>query len=83
MSNLYRDLNKAAVDAKLSKNEFLIFNILMSQTIGFSKCSDPLTDARIANDTGIRLDRLRPALKSFLKRDIFKRYPHDQYQYEY
>lgn len=83
MSSLFRDLNSAAIDGKLNKNEFLLFNALMSQTLGFGKCSDPLTDKRLASLTGIRLDRLRPALNGFLKRDIFQRQPHDKYQYEY
>jgi phage replication O-like protein O len=83
MSSLFRNLNSAAIDAKLNKNELLIFNALMSQTLGFGKCSDPLTDKRLAELTGIRLDRLRPALKGFLKRDIFFRVEHKRYGYEY
>ena len=83
MSNIYRDLNQTAIAYCKNKNELLVFIVLMNQTLGYGKTSDPLTDKRLAQLTGIRLDRLRVALKSVVYNGLFDRKPHQQYGYEY
>jgi len=79
----YIRLTKAAINAKLKQNEGLIFHALMMQTLGYRKTIDNLTDKRLAQLTGIRLDHLRPALDSFLAHDLFYRIEHRDYDYQY
>jgi hypothetical protein len=56
---------------------------LSSQTLGYGKISDPLTDKRLAKITGIRLDRLRSAVNAVVKKGLFDRKPHKRFGYEY
>jgi hypothetical protein len=83
MTSPYISLTKAAITAKLKQNEGLIFHALMMQTLGFRKTIDNLTDKRLAQLTGIRLDHLRPALDSFLGHNLFYRIEHRDYDYQY
>ena len=62
MTSLSRDINDTARAFCSTKNELLVVMALTNQTIGYGKISDPLTDKRLAKITGIRLDRLRPAI---------------------
>ena len=83
MTSPYIRLTKGAINAKLKQNEGLIFHALMMQTLGFRKTIDNLTDKRLAQLTGIRLDHLRPALESFLSHNLFYRIEHRDYDYQY
>jgi hypothetical protein len=83
MTSPYIRLTKAAITAKLKQNDGLIFHAVMMQTLGFRKTIDNLTDKRLAQLTGIRLDHLRPALDSFLGHNLFNRIEHRDYDYQY
>ncbi len=83
MANPYIPLTKAALKADMTKNEGLIFMVLAMQTIGYRKATDNLTDKRLAQLTGIRLDHLRPSLDSFLDYGLFQRIEHKYYDYQY
>jgi len=83
MGNPFIPLSKAAIKADLSKNEGLIFIVLTMQTIGYRKITDNLTDKRLAQLTGIRLDHLRPCLERFLQYGLFERIEHKHYDYQY
>jgi hypothetical protein len=83
MANPFIPLSKAAIKADMTKNEGLIFLALVIQTIGYRKSKDNLTDKRLAQLTGIRLDHLRPCLESFLDYGLFERIEHKHYDYQY
>ncbi len=83
MGNPFIPLSKAAIKADMTKNEGLIFIALVVQTIGYRKSKDNLTDKRLAQLTGIRLDHLRPCLESFLDYGLFERIEHKHYDYQY
>jgi len=83
MTSLSRDLNSAALAFCSTKNELLVTIALSNQTIGYGKISDPLTDKRLAKLTGIRLDRLRPAVNAVIAKGLFDRKPHKRFGYEY
>jgi len=83
MTSLSRDINDAARAFCSTKNELLVVMGLSNQTIGFGKISDPLTDKRLARITGIRLDRLRPAINAVIEKGLFDRKPHKCFGYEY
>lgn len=65
MSNttLLRDYIDAALEARLDKNAHQAFLVLLRQLVGFGKASDPLTDGRISNLSGIRKDRVQDAVQ--------------------
>jgi len=83
MTSLYRALNDAIFDKNLNKNQLLVANAMMNQTLGYGKTSDPLTDKRLSAITGIRLDRLRPAINTVVKKGLFDRKPHKRFGHEY
>ncbi len=83
MASLYRDLNDTARAFCSTKNELLVVMALTNQTLGYGKISDPLTDKRLAKITGIRLDRLRPAINSVIEKGLFDRKPHKRFGHEY
>ena len=83
MTSLYRDLNDTARAFCSTKNELLVVMALSNQTLGYGKISDPLTDKRLAKITGIRLDRLRPAINAVISKGLFDRQPHKRFDHEY
>jgi hypothetical protein len=83
MTSLSRDINDTARAFCSTKNELLVVMALTNQTIGYGKISDPLTDKRLAKITGIRLDRLRPAINAVIGKGLFDRKPHKRYGHEY
>ncbi len=83
MTSLYRDLNDTARAFCSTKNELLVVMALSNQTLGYGKISDPLTDKRLAKITGIRLDRLRPAINAVIGKGLFDRKPHKRFDHEY
>jgi len=83
MTSLSRDLNDTARAFCSTKNELLVAMTLSNQTLGYGKISDPLTDKRLAKLTGIRLDRLRPAINAVIATGLFDRKPHKRFGYEY
>ncbi len=83
MTSLSRDLNDTARAFCSTKNELLVAMTLSNQTLGYGKISDPLTDKRLAKLTGIRLDRLRPAINAVIATGLFDRKHHKRFGYEY
>jgi hypothetical protein len=83
MTSLSRDLNETARACCSTKNELLVAMTLSNQTLGYGKISDPLTDKRLAKLTGIRLDRLRPAINAVIATGLFDRKHHKRFGYEY
>ncbi|MCK5813499.1 MAG: replication protein [Cocleimonas sp.] len=81
--SLFRSLNEASLDANLSKNEAKVFSALMNQTIGYGKKFDHLTDKRLAQLTGVRLDRLHIAIEGVIDKDLFEVEESDYYDYRY
>jgi hypothetical protein len=83
MTSLSRDINDTARAFCSTKNELLVVMALTNQTIGYGKIGDPLTDKRLAKITGIRLDRLRPAINAVIEKGLFDRKPHKRFGHEY
>lgn len=83
MTSLYRAMNDAIFEANLNKNQLLVAHAIMNQTLGYGKTSDPLTDRRLVAITGIRLDRLRPAINAVVKKRLFDRKAHKRFGHEY
>ncbi len=81
--SVFRDLTKDAIDADLGKNAMKVMNSLLHQTIGFGKPTDALTDKRIAQISGVRLDRVRLAIHEVMDTNIFFRIPHDKFEWNY
>ena len=81
--SLFRNLNQAAIDANLNKNESKVFIVLMNQTLGYGKKSDHLTNKHLADLTGIRQDRLPIAIASVIDNGLFEAKPSRYYQCRY
>lgn len=73
---LLRNMLDAALQNDLTLNEWRTFAVLLRQTVGFGKRSDPLMDSRISKLCGIRKDRIRPALQSIADKGLFDVVPH-------
>jgi phage replication O-like protein O len=83
MSSLFRDLNRGAINANLSKNSFKVFNALLEQTLGYGKAIDNLTNKKLAALSDLRLDRFHLALNAVLKQGLFNRRSSSHYDFEY
>jgi phage replication O-like protein O len=81
--SLFRNLIHAAIQADFGKNSFKVFSALLQQTLGYGKEKDPLTDKRLAYLSGVRLDRVRPAIEAVLKTGIFERAEAKRYDWCY
>lgn len=78
--SLAHDLIDTALAANLSKNELKVFLVLFKQTLCFNKHSDALTLKRMAKLSGIRKDRLQPAINRVLEVGLFVTTPHPRYE---
>lgn len=81
--SLFRLLNDASLEAKLTQNEARVYTALMNQTLGYGKSHDNLTDNRLAELTGLRLDRLQTAIVGVVDKGLFEVEPSRRYQYHY
>ncbi|VAW83075.1 hypothetical protein MNBD_GAMMA16-853, partial [hydrothermal vent metagenome] len=81
--SLFRTLSEAALIANLSKNEAKVFIALLNQTLGFGKSFDHLTYKRLAQLTGIRLDRLYEAVDGVIDAGLFEQETSSYYDYRY
>jgi hypothetical protein len=81
--SLFRALNDACLEAKLTQNEARVYTTLINQTLGYGKSHDNLTDNRLAELTGLRLDRLRTAIDGVVDKGLFEVEPSRHYQYHY
>jgi len=69
--SLFRNIIDAALSANLKQNELKVLLVLLRQTIGFGKSHDHLTDKRIAQLSGLRVDRCRIAVDGIIQKGLF------------
>ena len=69
--SLFRNIIDAGLSANLKQNELKVFLVLLRQTIGFGKSHDHLTDKRIAQLSGLRVDRCRMAVDGLIQKGLF------------
>ncbi len=81
--SLYRDLTEGALNADLGKNSLKIFNTLLTQTLGYGKPADRLTDKRLSQLSTVRLDRFRLSVHTVLEAGLFDRQPSKKFQWQY
>ena len=81
--SLFRALNTASLEANLNKNEAKVYTALMNQTLGYGKSFDHLTDKRLAQLTGIRIDRLYIAIEGVIEKELFEVEESKHYDYRY
>lgn len=80
---LLRNVLEAALVADLSKNDWRVLAVLMMQTLGYGKPSDPLTTKRIAIQSGIRTDRVQPHIDNVTKAGLFETEAHPYFDATY
>ena len=57
-NSLFRDMIKTALDKDLNKTELQVFLVILMQTLGYGKASDPLSYGRIARTMNKRKDHV-------------------------
>ena len=82
-NNLLRELLQAAIAADLTKNEWSVFAVMLSQTLGYGKRNDALTTKRIAKLAEVRKDRAEIAIAGVIKKGMFEQSPHKLFDYAY
>jgi phage replication O-like protein O len=80
---LLRNQLDAALEGGLSLNEWRVFAVLLRQTLGFGKRSDPLTQGRISQLTGIRKDRIEAAINGIVEKGLFDQAEHKWLDHTY
>lgn len=73
---LLRNLLDAALEGGLSQNEWRAFAAILIKTIGYGKRSDHPNFTQLANLTGIRKDRIQPAVQALIDKGIFEAAEH-------
>ena len=81
--SLFRDLNRATIEANVGKNAYKVFLALLEQTLGYGKSTDRLTDNRLAYLSEVRIDRFRPAVQAILNCGVFEQTPAKKFQFRY
>jgi predicted transcriptional regulator len=81
--SLFRDMIQTALDQDLNKTELQVFLVLLNQTLGFGKASDPLTYGRIAKSIHKRKDHAKNAIKNVLKAGLFDAQKHPYFNFTY
>ena len=81
--SLFRDLNRATIEANVGKNAYKVFLALLEQTLGYGKSTDRLTDNRLAYLSEVRIDRFRPAVQAILDCGVFEQTPAKKFQFRY
>ena len=81
--SLFRDLNRATIEANVGKNAYKVFLALLEQTLGYGKSTDRLTDNRLAYLSKVRIDRFRPAVQAILACGVFEQTPAKKFQFRY
>ena len=81
--SLALDMIDAAMAADLTPNEHKVFLILFRQTIGYGRKTDLLCIPQFVRLTGIRKDRLLPAIASVLGKGLFEVSPSREFQHRY
>ena len=81
--SLALDMIDAAMAADLNTNELKVFLILFRQTICYGRKTDNLCIPQFVKLTGIRKDRLLPAIASVLGKGLFEVSPSREFQHRY
>ena len=81
--SLALDMIDAAMAADLTPNEHKVFLILFRQTVGYGRKTDNLCIPQFVRLTGIRKDRLIPAIASVLGKGLFEVSPSREFQHRY
>ena len=81
--SLALDMIDAAMAADLTPNEHKVFLILFRQTICYGRKTDNLCIQQFVKLTGIRKDRLLPAIASVLGKGLFEVSPSREFQHRY
>ena len=81
--SLALDMIDAAMAADLTPNEHKVFLILFRQTVGYGRKTDLLCIPQFVKLTGIRKDRLIPAIASVLGKGLFEVSPSREFQHRY
>ncbi len=81
--SLALDMIDAAMAADLTPNEHKVFLILFRQTICYGRKTDNLCIPQFVRLTGIRKDRLIPAIASVLGKGLFEVSPSREFQHRY
>jgi phage replication O-like protein O len=81
--SLFRAICDTCLSIDLTKNELKVFTALLCQTLGYGKSHDHLTDKRLADLTGIRIDRLHTAVGGVVDKGLFEVKASRYYQYRY
>ena len=81
--SLALDMIDAAMAADLTPNELKVFLILFRQTICYGRKTDNLCIPQFVKLTGIRKDRLLPAIASVLGKGLFEVSPSREFQHRY
>ena len=81
--SLALDMIDAAMAADLTPNEHKVFLILFRQTVGYGRKTDLLCIPQFVRLTGIRKDRLIPAIASVLGKGLFEVSPSREFQHRY
>ena len=81
--SLALDMIDAAFAADLTPNELKVFLILFRQTVCYGRKTDNLCIPQFVRLTGIRKDRLIPAIASVLGKGLFEVSPSREFQHRY
>ena len=81
--SLALDMIDAAMAADLTPNEHKVFLILFRQTVCYGRKTDNLCIPQFVRLTGIRKDRLIPAIASVLGKGLFEVSPSREFQHRY
>ena len=81
--SLALDMIDAAMAADLTPNEHKVFLILFRQTVCYGRKTDNLCIPQFVKLTGIRKDRLIPAIASVLGKGLFEVSPSREFQHRY
>ena len=81
--SLALDMIDAAMAADLTPNELKVFLILFRQTVCYGRKTDNLCIPQFVKLTGIRKDRLIPAIASVLGKGLFEVSPSREFQHRY
>ena len=81
--SLALDMIDAAMAADLTPNEHKVFLILFRQTVCYGRKTDLLCIPQFVRLTGIRKDRLIPAIASVLGKGLFEVSPSREFQHRY
>lgn len=80
---LLRNLLEAALEGGLSQNEWRAFAAILIKTIGYGKRADHPNFTQLAKLTGIRKDRIQPAVDALIEKGLFEIDAHARYDRVY